>query len=369
MNPHDLIVPALRGETVAWPEACGEELEAAVVGAAVSHGVAVLLATMPAVERWPGDVRAALNRERRGEAAAEEIRRQDLIHLLAQLHGAGIATLLMKGALLAYAHYSSPWLRPRFDTDVLVSPSDRWRADQVLRKIGYRPGTHFSGDFVTHQFRYERPSRFEFNDVIDLHWKISNPHAFADAFAFHELAADAHAVATLGPDVRGLSPEHALILACIHRVAHHDASDRLIWLYDIHLLAGVLDAAAGERVAQVAAEKRLGSVCADGVSQAQSRFRTVVRGSWSERLRSQAEPAEPTAAFLRGNLTKIDVLVSDLRTLDNWRKRLALIREHLFPPPAYMRQAYGISNPALLPFTYLIRAFTGVGRWFRANGR
>ena len=37
-----------------------------------------------------------------------------------------------------------------------------------------------------------------------------------------------------------LAPVNALVLACIHRLAHHQGRDRLVWLYDIHLLAGRL---------------------------------------------------------------------------------------------------------------------------------
>ena len=40
---------------------------------------------------------------------------------------------------------------------------------------------------------------------------------------------------------RGLSPVHALLVACIHRVAHHRGTERLIWLLDIHLLASRLE--------------------------------------------------------------------------------------------------------------------------------
>ena len=369
MNPEQLIVRALRHEAVPWPDAPADGLDAALIGAAAGHGVTAMLATMPAIERWPEGIRATLSRARRGEAAADAIRQQDLIHLLAELHRAGIQALLMKGALMAYTYYPSPWLRPRLDTDLLVSPADRSRADDVLRGLGFRPGTHYDGDFVTHQFCYERPSQFEFNDVVDLHWKVANPHVFADAFTFEELANDAIAVPALGPAARGLSAPHSFVLACVHRVAHHDSSERLIWLYDIHLLASAMDSAAGERVEHLALIKQLRSVCAHGLAQARARFTTSGHGEWIDRLQNATAPDEPTVAFLRTDLKKIDVLMSDLRALDSWGQRIALIREHLFPPTAYMRKAYGVTNPVLLPFTYVIRAITGVAKWFRANGR
>ena len=370
MSTEDLIVRALRQEAVPWPDRAPHGLDVALVTTADTHGVTELLATTPAISRWPDGVRAALNRTRRGEAAAEAIRRQDLIDLLAAFHRAGIGALLMKGALMAYTLYASPWLRPRLDTDLLVSPANRTRADRVLRDLGYQPGTHFSGDFVTHQNTYERPSQFEFNDVVDLHWKIANPQVFAHAFAFEELEADAVSVPTLGAAARGLSAPHAFMLACVHRVAHHDSSERLIWLYDIHLLAGAMDPASGDKIVRLAEAKQLRSVCAHGLSQARARFGPSGNGAWVDSLLRAGEPGEPTAAFLRTDLKKIDVLVSDLRTLGSWRQRIALVREHLFPPTAYMRKAYGVTNPAVLPLTYLIRAVTGVRKWFfRASDR
>ena len=83
---------------------------------------------------------------------------------------------------------------------------------------------------------------------------------------------DAISVPALGPEARGLSAPHAFVLACVHRVAHHDSSERLIWLYDIHLLASAMDAAAGKKWSISRRSKQLRSVCAHGLAQAQARF-------------------------------------------------------------------------------------------------
>jgi putative nucleotidyltransferase-like protein len=365
VNVEELIVPALRHEAVPWPTDATEALETALLDAAGDHGVAALLAAAPAVECWPNRVRAALGRVRRLEAAAEVIRKQDLVRMLDHLGGAGIRGLLLKGAQIAYTHYPHPWLRPRLDTDLLVAPRDRSRADEVLRGLGYAPGTHFDGTLVTHQFQYHRTNRYGLTDVVDLHWKVANPQIFAEAFTFEELDADAIPLSALHANARGPSDAHALVLACVHRVAHHDNSDRLIWLYDIHLLADAMNAACREKVAGVADAKRLRSVCAHGVAHARARFATTAPRDWLDRLEAIREDREPTAAFLQNGRTKMDILISDLRTLPAWRPKVRLIREHLFPPVAYMRRAYGSVNPILLPFTYVHRIATGVGKWFR----
>jgi hypothetical protein len=63
---------------------------------------------------------------------------------------------------------------------------------------------------------------------------------------------------------------------------------------------------------------------------------------------------------------KVDVLRSDLEQLPSWAERLALVREHLFPPPAYMAARYGAGcHWPLLPLLYLDRIIRGATGWFR----
>jgi hypothetical protein len=62
-------------------------------------------------------------------------------------------------------------------------------------------------------------------------------------------------------------------------------------------------------------------------------------------------------------MRKLDVLRSDLAALQGWRAKRKLLGEHLFPPPAYMRERYGIRTPALLPFSYAWRMVRGGAGW------
>ena len=54
----------------------------------------------------------------------------------------------------------------------------------------------------------------------------------------------------LDTSARGPSSVDALVLAAVHRIAHHFDSDHLIWLYDIDLIARSLT------IAYVAAGRR-----------------------------------------------------------------------------------------------------------------
>ena len=363
MTPEALIVPALRGDDVAWPER-GDDLSRAVLDAAAAHGVAPLLWKASGIAGWPDAVREELRTRWRAEAAVEALRRESLGQLLDSLASAGIEVLVVKGAQLAYTHYAEPWLRPRLDTDLLIRNGDRAGAEQVLRTLGYRPGTYFDGELVTQQFQYRRDTRAGIADVVDLHWRLANPHVLAGALPFDELARHARPIPALGPSARGLADAHALLLACVHRVAHHDRNDRLVWLYDIHLLARTLPPSAWDAIAELARQQGLRAICADGLERVRDCFGTALPAALLERLRQNGAPPEPAAVLLRSGRRQLDDLLTDLRSLPRRRDRLRLLREHVLPPAAYIRQAYGVRHPVLVAIAYASR-LAGGGAWFR----
>ena len=81
------------------------------------------------------------------------------------------------------------------------------------------------------------------------------------------------------------------------------------------------------------------------------------------RVSAAADGHEPSAAFLSRDRAQFATLVSDLRALPSWSDRGRLLREHLCPPSAYMRQVYAPSSRAPLPALYVWRAVRGAWRW------
>jgi hypothetical protein len=309
-----------------------------------------------------------VRQHRREAAAAEIVQQRSHTEVLAALAASDVHTLVLKGSALAYTHYTHPWLRPRLDLDLLVPPEARKRAADALVRLGYEPYTYFTGELVTYQAQLRRTDRHGFIDRVDLHWRIVNPQVFADTFTFDELDRKGVPVPPLGPAARTLSPVHALLLACLHRVAHHANSDRLIWLYDIRVLVDAMSRDEFERAAAMAAVKSLQAITALGVRRAMDSVAAGTRSEGIERLVvSPIEETERGAEFLNPHRVKVDDLVSDLRALTGWSARLRLIREHLLPPAAYMRKTYGFSSPMLLPFAYARRAVAGAGKWFRVR--
>ncbi len=215
---------------------------------------------------------------------------------------------------------------------------------------------------MTHQFAYVS-SRHLFQLAFDVHWKLSNPQVFADLFSFSELDDDAIRVPALGPHARTLCDEHALLVACTHRVAHHYDRELLIDLCDIDFLARTFDEGAWRRLASLAAGKRIRGVVLRGLRLTSDRLGLSIPADVEETLAATDE-AEPTAAYLADGFRRVDILRHDLLGL-GWRGRLRLLREHLFPNPAYMLRSFDNARPALLPALYIVRIARGARSWFQ----
>jgi hypothetical protein len=311
----------------------------------------------------PPALRLGLQREIADEAARAELAAADLRRVLAALRSVSIHPVLLKGAALAYTHYRHPGLRPRLDTDLLILPADIEAAHRVFRALGAEYLPHVTGTYVMSQFHYATRDSFGCAHAYDVHWRIAVPVAFAQTLQFEEIDAQAVAIPELGPDARGPSPEHALMLACIHRAAHHAGSDRLIWLYDVHLIAERLTDAQQQRFVELVVGRRVASVARDALSAACERFRGPVTAALRARLSSVSSRSEPLASeFLRRRRTPVRDAIANLRALGTTRERLRLMRELVFPPAEYMREVYAGGSRAPLPLLYLRRVVAAVGR-------
>jgi hypothetical protein len=323
--------------------------------------VADRIATWPVAGPWLAELQA----EASGFVAADLLRERELRRALDALAARRVRAVVFKGAALAYTHYARPDLRPRDDSDLLVRPEVRDTAHHTLVGLGYRPPQHVTGELVSYQAIYERVLDGVAVHTIDLHWRVANPQIFADMLSFDELDATSQAIPALGPAARGPSSPHALFVACVHRVAHHRDEKLLMWIFDIHLIASRLTMAEWADFLDLADRRKVVAICRQGLSLAVEHFGTVIPPSVmaDARVSSAADRHEPSAAFLSRDRAQLATLVSDLRALPSWSDRGRLLREHLCPPSAYMRQVYAPSSRAPLPALYVWRAVRGAWRW------
>lgn len=312
---------------------------------------------------WPPDLTHEVTARARGEAGAEMVRAREATRALEALAAVGVRALVLKGTALAYTVYRHPSLRSRNDTDVLVRPGDRETARAALESIGYRATNYCDGDVLFRQYELQRRDEFGCTHAFDIHWGLSTQVLFADLFNFDELDRNAVPIPPLGDNARAPGAVDALLLACIHPAMHHQNEERLIWLYDVHLLAARLSATDWDRLADIAASKSVAAICRQALERAAARFGTPVPPVALHRLTLAAARGEASAQYLNPGRRWATELAASLGAL-GWRDRLRLIREVAFPAPRYMLVAYGLSGtrlgPALLPALYAYRTARGM---------
>ena len=348
----------LRGQPAPWPEEAGSEDAARFVESIQQHGAGPLVYASLPDNSWP--IHAALRDAAIRAAAMESLRLADLRSLLAAFASQGIRVVIIKGTGLAYDLYDAPELRPRGDTDLLIAESDIDAVRQLMHGLGYESRLTSGDTLAVRQQSFVRAGH-----VYDVHWDVSNSPVVRDALPFDELIGRAIAVPRIAPGA--LVPSHvdALLLACIHRVAHHHDNERLIWLYDIHLLRESMSADEHARFWRLAAERRVAAICERSIDLADGWFATSLHDRATDWLTDDERTrAEPSAAFLDRNRRHASVLRGDLEAL-GWRSRMRRLRELALPPAAFMRQSFPSAPAVALPALYVWRGARGVLRLLR----
>ncbi len=366
----EFLAACLRGEPIDWP---GGLAARAFLEEAGLHGVQGLLHDALRdgslrVRNLPEEVGELLTRWAHREAALELIAPTWVGGLLGELASRGVPALILKGTALAYGTYRHPHLRPRADIDLLVSEDRREAARDALTTLGYEFANAVSGGLVSAECAGTRTDRHGMTRIVDVHWRLSNAQGFARALSFEELMERSLPLPALSPLARGPAPVDALLIGCMHRVAHRHADywfgerahrgDRLIWLYDLHLLAEGLDEAGWAELCSRAQACGQRAVCLDGLRRASALLGTRIPAQAAANL--EAGAGEITAAYLSGGTLRW--LATDLRVLPDWLSRLRLLREHAFPPGAYMLKKYGRHTSLWLPALYLHRGAHGAWR-------
>ena len=339
-----------------------------VYAAARHHRLHLVLASTVSAEERQSPLGRRLGREltlAAGLLAWEDEATRDLLDALGS---AGIPAVVLKGAGLAHTVYAQPHLRPRADVDLLIDRDALAGTERVLAARGWTRPPEPERTLSAAQRHYTRQGHGAVRYHADVHWKIANPRAFADLLTFDELLSRAVPIPALGQFGRTLSLVDALLLACIHRVAHHDDAIDLLWLWDIHLLVARLTPDGAADLRARAAAIGTAAVCARGIRLAGALFGAPAATGLAAVLdnRRGAASVEPSAAFL-GGPSAVAALGHDLRAL-GWRDRLRLVAEHLFPPAIYMRGRYPGWPDALLPLAYVHRIVRGAPKWFRRGG-
>jgi Uncharacterised nucleotidyltransferase len=357
------IADAIVGQTSAWPDALDVD---STLNRASEQGLAALLfgqlSRNERLAHLPARAVERLRREAVRACALELAGKTELQKVCGACAGAD--ALLFKGAALAYDVYSDASWRGRSDVDLLVRPRDRQRAIDRLVALGYRTTTEPLGTRVSHQVQLQRTDEWGCRHVCDLHWTLSNRARFADAVSFDDLLGASIALPRISPEARGLGHEHALWLASVHRIVHHQNDPRAIWLYDVHALAQALDQDGMRRFVSLAARTSTRCLAQATLRMTAALFATTVPDEVWWALDEATD--EPARLYLQPGLTHLDMLRDDLAAIDRWSERWALVAEHLFPAESYMRGTFRPHSRAPLAWLYAVRILTGAGKWMGA---
>ncbi len=336
-----LLASLMLGRTVELPMHIDAE---EIAHAADTNGATPLIAwqlrqNRDLIPRW--DASAAIRERARTMTMMDIIGTRAVDDVITRMADAAIPALLIKGAALSRTHYVHTSLRPRCDADMFVSPRHADRASRTLEAAGFAQEPNSGGVVASRQRMWTRVDAAGLRHCIDLHFALSNRPRYADVLSFDELW---NRGIPLQGTVRMPSPSDALLIAALHLAGHHRGQERLIWLYDIYLLHQSMNIEELDAVARRARTSRIDFELDAAIALALCWFG-----------RGQPAPSFPPP----GAITEF---VDDLRQTHGLRRKLQLLREHLFPPAAYVMQKYGATRRASLPLLYTRRVLGAARR-------
>lgn len=156
----------------------------------------------------------------------------ELLALLAAFTQGGIPVLPFKGVVLADSAYGKVGLRPAGDLDLLIYQRDVPRAAKLLKSSGYELITPVEADGTPleagkYEYHFERPSD---GMIVEIRWRLTQSDFRAD-LGMDWLWPRRQTATLLGTKLPAISPEHTLLLLCLHGSKHEWC--RLIWVCDV----------------------------------------------------------------------------------------------------------------------------------------
>jgi len=283
--------------------------------------------------------------------AAELARRTEFVRGVRALQaGDRPAPIIIKGQALAYSVYPDPWLRTRTDIDVLVDDGAMEPAATALADLGYRRSGAIDADLVLPQVSLST-RRHGLRHTWDIHQRVSNRPALARAAPYEQIRLNAVRIPVEDTGFFIPSRVDNLLIACLHLVGHHPGEMRLIWLYDIRLLAAALN----ESEQRLFLDRAAGSppvraACHAALAQTQHYF----PGDNTDLLRRSLDAGAGAGARWRTSQLYLARVLEDAIASGRGR-RLQYLRQQLFPSAGYMMKRYRIRQRWQLPLWYALR--------------
>ena len=331
----ECIVLRSKERLVVLAESLASESWSELLLLAQAHGVLPLLYELPEIERFCAEkgVDCQVIRSAAARTALLDQLHLDLLHDVDQrLQVLNLPVLVIKGAALTKTHYHNAGSRPRVDTDLFLEPKNRGLWHALMQELGFSAVPSNFSSVVLPERSYQKQVAGAYLQ-LDVHWFLSSRPLLGKKLVFSTLY-DAGLAFGTAKSLRMPRAIDALLIAVVHRLGHHRAQERYIWLYDIYLIWSKFDA--GERNEALRAAETLG-------------LATLVY----EALQSTST-LFPFAAGLpeppRVNEVAAQLLNHAQSTFGfdwkhaNWRERWLLLKERFWAEPSYLRQRYQASS-------------------------
>ena len=165
---------------------------------------------------------------------------KQLREIVGAFNDEGVRVLVLKGPAYGRTIYDDPVLRPASDLDLLVKPDDMEQSRAILEGLGYRckarifdaeKETLYKDEKLVHR---GNPRHYR---AIELHWRLHNFLGISQEAQTEELFRRAIKVETDSLSFEVLDSVDAFIHTAINNAYGHDDAMRLIWAYDIKMLA------------------------------------------------------------------------------------------------------------------------------------
>jgi hypothetical protein len=144
----------------------------------------------------------------------------------------------------------------------------------------------------------------------------------------------------------------------MHRAGNprHDP-DRLIWLYDIHLLIAGMSESELLQFAKRAVKEDVQVVCLEAIHKSRDCFATSVPENLLELLSAPSPARSIGRAF---DESYLGLIIDDLRSLPGVKSRLGMILELLMPSANDLLLKYNKQNVLWVPVLFLRYLFGGL---------
>lgn len=299
----------------------------------------------------------------RAATLREELRaarfRQIASEVLSALERAGAEALVVRGAALAATVYDDWALRHCHDLDLLLAQTDLARAAEALERAGCapvgRPRGPRAGTVLRHGSGLE----------IALH---SQPFAVGYYEAPIERFAQRSATVAIGGVSARAPAAEATFVHVLGHATYSPSRGNLRWVADAWHLLARRDLDWDDVLARIETHRLALPVAVLATYLAE--LGAGVPPEVLTRLAAGAAGAPPVAhevalggahAGPRGDLGSL------WRSASSWRGRARLVRWILAPSPAYLRSAFALPAPWLLPACYVYRPARFVARRLRRH--